>query len=89
MSERDGRFVKVDLTEDECDAVHVLCDMAGAMLRDLGHSVPKSQADNLRARLNTVRYKMGASLALFGNPRGSAIAPGLILDIHGRNKPNG
>jgi hypothetical protein len=83
-----ARYVAVDLTEDECDAVHVLCDMAAAMLADLGHTVSKKQADNLKARLNTVRYKMGASLALFGNPNPSGVPSGLILDVHKRNKPN-
>ena len=27
-----NRYVAVELDEDECDAVHVLCDLAGAML---------------------------------------------------------
>lgn len=60
------RFVKVDLTKEECEAVHEVCDLANVMLNDLAHSIPRATRDALRTRLNSVRYKMGAAATLFG-----------------------
>lgn len=62
------RFVKIDLTQDECDAVHEVCDLANVMLRDLAHSLPVKRREFLHAKINAVRYKMGVASQLFTGP---------------------
>lgn len=60
-----GRFVKVDLEQDEVEAVHALCDIANVMMRDLGSHIPPAARQKLQTSLNSVRYKMGAATFLF------------------------
>lgn len=84
MSER---FLRIDLLPDECEAIGVLCDLAAGMLEDLGGTITKAQTDNLKARLNSVRYKMNAATALAaGSPIPGAIDSRIILDVHKRGK---
>lgn len=60
------RFVKVDLTKEECEAVHEVCDLANVMLADLAGTIPAKKREVLRTKINSVRYKMGAAATLFG-----------------------
>lgn len=81
-----SRFVKVDLDQDECEAVHALCDLANVMLDQVASTVSQRARETLRVKLNTVRYKMGAAATLFG-PRTDLIVPAtLALDIAKRGK---
>ncbi len=66
-AELDGRFVKVDLTERECKAAHTLCEMAGAMLKDMGGQVRESDRQELMVSINSLRYKMSLASSLL-NP---------------------
>lgn len=60
------QFVKVDMTREECDAVHEVCELAGVMLQDLESRIGKKRCEVLRTKINSVRYKMGAASTLFG-----------------------
>jgi hypothetical protein len=82
------RYVKVDLTKEECEAVHEVCDLANVMLQDL--PIKASTKQHLQLQLNKVRYKMGAAATLFGAHTniitGDAVNA-LSLDLAKRNKP--
>lgn len=82
-----ARFVKVDLTQEECEAVHTLAELAGTMMAELGHTITAQQRETLKLRLNTVRYKMGAAATLFENGGRNIITPNMLpLDVAVRNK---
>lgn len=81
-----NRFVKVDLDQDECEAVHALCDLANVMLDQVGSTVSKRARETLRVKLNSVRYKMGAAATLFGSTPGLIVPAALSLDLAKRSK---
>lgn len=81
-----GRFVKVDLTQEECEAVHALCDLTNVMLEQVGSTISKRARETLRVKLNTVRYKMGAAATLFGTTPGLSLPAALSLDLAKRDK---
>lgn len=82
-----ARFVKVDLTEEECEAVHTLCDLARTMLDQVGSTVPARARETLLLKLNSVRFKMGASAALFGGQ--NILTPNMLpIDLAARNRKN-
>ena len=65
----EGRYVKVDLTQEECEAVATLCELVPTMLDVIGSSVPNSAKLNLLAKLNGVRFKMSTAAILFGGSK--------------------
>lgn len=81
-----GRYVKVDLDQEECEAVHALCDLTNVMLDSVGSAISISARETLRVKLNTVRYKMGAAATLFGTTPGLALPAALSLDMEKRGR---
>lgn len=68
------RYVKVDLTQDECEAVAELAEVAvHQILRNQQFMKARDQAA-VRALINTVRFKMSAAASLFA-PRPTLITP--------------
>ena len=85
MSDTNGRYVKVDLTQEECDAVATLCELVPVMLDTVGSSVPNSAKLNLLAKLNGVRFKMSTAAILFDGGVQPNQLNTLALDLAKRN----
>jgi hypothetical protein len=85
------RFVTIELTQDECDALHDLCEIVTVALMDSGiaSSLTKSQKENIRTRVNAVRYKAGAASQLFAGGQIITDPVGMMaLDAAKRNRRN-
>jgi hypothetical protein len=57
------RFVKVDLDQQECEAIAALAENAEAIAKL--HNWHGQKADQMRIAVNRVRYKMNISASLF------------------------
>ncbi len=84
MSDTNGRYVKVDLTQEECEAVATLCELVPVMLDQVGSAVPVSARMNLLAKLNGVRFKMSTAAILFAGGKPNQLNT-LALDLAKRN----
>ncbi len=68
------RYVKVDLTQDECEAVAELAEVAVHQILRNQQFMKAREQDRVRAIINSVKMKMSVATTLFA-PRPTLITP--------------
>ncbi len=67
------RYVKVDLTEDECQAIAELAEVAVHQILLNQQFMAKREQEKVRALVNSVKMKMSAAASLFGGNKPALI----------------
>jgi hypothetical protein len=77
------RFVKVDLDQQECEAIAALAENAEAIAKL--HNWHGQKAESMRVAVNRVRYKMNISASLFSH--GTVVADASSVQVAGALPP--
>lgn len=77
------RFVKVDLDQQECEAIAALAENAEAIAKL--HNWHGQKVEAMRTAVNRVRYKMNVSASLFSH--GTVVANASSVQVAGTLPP--